>query len=82
MRLGPLRETCVQPAPKSRWVSSGLPAYQDQSKSRADQEQIKGFPAEAGPTDWMQIHRQIVPTLGVVMPPPTLRVSQTTRIQA
>ena len=24
MRLGPLRETCVQPAPKSRFVVSGL----------------------------------------------------------
>ena len=44
MRLGPLRETCVQPAPKSRLASLGPLAYEDQK-------QIKGFPAEAGPTD-------------------------------
>jgi hypothetical protein len=43
MPLGPLRETCVQPAPKSRFVVSGLLAQEDQK-------QIKGFPAEAGPT--------------------------------
>jgi len=46
LRLGPLRETCVQPAPKSRLASSGRLAYEDQ-----DQKQIKSFPAEAGPTD-------------------------------
>ena len=43
MRLGPLRETSVQPAPKSRFVVSGLLAYEDQK-------QIRSFPAEAGPT--------------------------------
>jgi hypothetical protein len=43
MRLVPLRETCVQPAPKSRWVVFGLFAYEDQKRSQS-------FPAEAGPT--------------------------------
>ena len=43
MRLGPLRETCVQPAPKSRLAVTGPCAYEDQK-------QIKSFPAEAGPT--------------------------------
>jgi hypothetical protein len=66
MRLGPLRETCAQPAPKSRLavtepfvveeqrqIKSRSKADQKQIKSRskADQKQIKGFPAEAGPTD-------------------------------
>jgi hypothetical protein len=45
MRLGPLRETSVQPAPKSRFVSFEPFAYEDQ-----DQTQIKGFPAKASPT--------------------------------
>ena len=43
MRLGPLRDTCVQPAPKSRLAVSGSSAYEDQRR-------IKGFPANAGPT--------------------------------
>ena len=43
MPLGPLRETCVQPAPKSRFASLEIFAYEDQK-------QIKGFPAKAGPT--------------------------------
>jgi len=43
MRLGPLRETCVQPAPKSR-----LAVFEPFVSE--DQKQIKGFPAEAGPT--------------------------------
>src|SRR3954465_14067631 len=42
MRLGPLRETCVQPAPKSRLAVTGLALYEEQ-------QQIKSFPAEAGP---------------------------------
>jgi hypothetical protein len=54
MPLGPLRKTCVQPAPKSRLAVSGLAVYEDQKQikrsSEADQKQIKGFPAEAGPT--------------------------------
>jgi hypothetical protein len=39
MRLGPLRETCVQPAPKSRLAVSGLFVFEDQKriKSKADQ---------------------------------------------
>jgi hypothetical protein len=45
MRLGPLHETCVQPAPKSRLTVSGLFAYEDhkqiKSRSKADQKQIK-----------------------------------------
>jgi hypothetical protein len=48
MRLGPLRETCVQPAPKSRWAVFGLFVYGDQelikSKSRANQVRIKSEP--------------------------------------
>ena len=43
MRLGPLHETCAQPAPKSRLAVTGLFAFKDQK-------QIKSFPAEAGPT--------------------------------
>ena len=43
LRLGPLRETCVQPAPKSRLAVTGLFAFEDQK-------QIKSFPAKAGPT--------------------------------
>jgi hypothetical protein len=37
MRLGPLHETCVQPAPKSRLVVSGLFAFEDQKQIEADQ---------------------------------------------
>ncbi len=55
MRLGPLRVVYDRPAPKSRLAVSGPSAHEDQqqikSRSRADQEQIKSFPAEAGPTD-------------------------------
>ena len=43
MRLGPLRKTCVQPAPKSRLAVTVLFAQEDKSKS-------KSFPAEASPT--------------------------------
>jgi len=43
MRLGPLRETCVQPAPKSRLAVSGHSVYEDQKQSNS-------FPAEAGAT--------------------------------
>jgi hypothetical protein len=50
LRLGPLRKTCVQPAPKSRLAVFGLSVLEIKSRSKADQEQIKGFPAEAGPT--------------------------------
>ena len=32
MRLDPLHETCVQPAPKSRLAVSGLSAYEDQKQ--------------------------------------------------
>jgi hypothetical protein len=49
MRLGPLRKTCVQPAPKSRWVSFGLFAYEDQDQKQM-QKQKPSFPAKAGPT--------------------------------
>ncbi len=37
LRLGPLRETCVQPAPKSRLAVSGLFAQEDQRRFKADQ---------------------------------------------
>jgi hypothetical protein len=43
MRLGPLRETCVQPAPKSRLAVIEPFAYEDQkqirSRSEADRKQ-------------------------------------------
>jgi hypothetical protein len=39
MRLGPLRETCVQPAPKSRFVVFEPFAYEDQKQRRAKQKQ-------------------------------------------
>jgi hypothetical protein len=51
-------------------------------RSNADQVQIKGFPAEAGPTVEVVPPFLIVPTLRVVTPPRTLRVPQTTRIHA
>jgi hypothetical protein len=35
MPLGPLHATCVQPAPKSRFVVSGLLRYEDQKPERA-----------------------------------------------
>jgi hypothetical protein len=35
MPLGPLRIACVQPAPKSRFVVSGLLRYEDQKPQRA-----------------------------------------------
>ena len=47
MPLGPLRETCVQPAPKSRLAVFGLAVYE---KQKADQNFFRSFPAEAGPT--------------------------------
>jgi hypothetical protein len=37
MPLGPLRAACVQPAPKSRFVSFGLSLFE-----KADQEQLAG----------------------------------------
>jgi hypothetical protein len=37
MPLGPLRIACVQPAPKSHFVVSGLPLFE-----KADQEQLAG----------------------------------------
>jgi len=43
MRLDLLRVVCVRPAPKSRLAVFGMFVYEDQK-------QIKGFPAEAGPT--------------------------------
>ncbi|HEX8587309.1 hypothetical protein, partial [Pseudomonas sp.] len=57
MRLDPLRETSVQPAPKSRLAVLGIFVFEDQEqikcRSGTDQVQmqIKGFPAEAGPTE-------------------------------
>jgi hypothetical protein len=35
MRLGPLRETSVQPAPKSRLVSSERYLYEDQKQIKS-----------------------------------------------
>jgi len=59
MRLGPLRETCVQPAPKSRLVVTELLVFEDQDQDQ-DQDQMQmqmqmqmqseSFPAKAGPT--------------------------------
>ena len=64
MRLGPLRKTCVQPAPKSRLAVSGLFAYEDhkQIKSRSKASRLKpvllgaaGFTeVAAGATDCMR----------------------------
>jgi hypothetical protein len=34
MRLGPLRKTCVQPAPKSRLAVFGLFAFEDQEQDQ------------------------------------------------
>jgi hypothetical protein len=50
IRLGPLRETCVQPAPKSRSAVSGIFVYEDHK-------QINCFPAEAGPTEPTRLFR-------------------------
>jgi hypothetical protein len=50
MPLGPLRKTCVQPAPKSRLAVVGLFAYEDQehkqikSKSRSRAKADQGLP--------------------------------------
>jgi hypothetical protein len=71
MPLDPLRKTCAQPAPKSRWVSSGRYVFEDQ-----DLEQITGFPAEAGPTKATRVLSSlIVPTLRVGMHAATLVTS-------
>jgi hypothetical protein len=53
MRLGPLRETCVQPAPKSRLAVTGLFAYEGQKQININ---VKSFPAKAGPTDLLRTH--------------------------
>jgi hypothetical protein len=52
MPLGPLRVVCVRPAPKSRWVSFGLFAYEDQDQDQKQmqmqkqkQKQKPSFPA-------------------------------------
>jgi hypothetical protein len=61
MPLGPLLETCVQPAPKSRLVLSGLFVVEDQK-------QIKGFPAEAGPTGMRVADQHFDRTLALSCP--------------
>ena len=48
MRLGPLRETSVQPAPKSRLAVTEIFVYEDQKQSNS-------FPAEAGPTECTRV---------------------------
>jgi len=55
MRLGPLRKTCVQPAPKSRLVVPELLVFEDQNQRQMQmqmqmQMQSESFPAEACPT--------------------------------
>jgi hypothetical protein len=45
MRLGPLRETCIQPAPKSRFVVFGRFVSKEHKQIKC-----RCFPAEAGPT--------------------------------
>ncbi len=119
MPLGPLRETCVQPAPKSRFVSSGRYVFedQDQKQSKATASRLKPVPLTVtspyrrsrlagecilsvdifirdpprSPASRLLQKKcvppattmtPIVPTLRVVTPPQTLRVPQTTRIQA
>ena len=66
MPLGPLRETCVQPAPKSRLASLGLIVYEDQKRFVG--------PALAGKRPSQSLSILIVPTLRVCMHPETLRV--------
>ncbi len=53
MRLGPLHETSVQPAPKSRLAVTGLFAYEGQKQININ---VKSIPAEAGPTDLLRTH--------------------------
>ena len=74
MRLDPLRETCVQPAPKSRFAVFALFAYEIQSRSTASR--LKPVLQSRSPPLFL-----IVPTLRVVMPPRTLRVPQKTYIK-
>jgi len=51
MRLGPLRKTCVQPAPKSQLVLPELLVFEDQDQRQVQmQMQSESFPAKAGPT--------------------------------
>src|SRR3954465_13125815 len=49
MRLGPLRKTCVQPAPKSRLAVTGLFVFEDQQqiKSRSTASRLKPVPLHA-----------------------------------
>jgi hypothetical protein len=66
MRLDPLRETSIQPAPKSRLAVSGLYVFEDQKQKQKQKQKQRataiaratgngnsksdGFPAEASPT--------------------------------
>jgi hypothetical protein len=70
MRLGPLRKTCVQPAPKSHLAVSGPFLYEDQKQinSRSMASRLKPV-LRGNAVPWM-----IVPTLCVGMHPGTLRV--------
>ena len=75
MPLGPLRETCVQPAPKSRLAVFGLLRMKIKSNGNGNGNG-NGFPAKAGPTMCALCQRSlIVPTLCVGMHPVTLRVT-------
>jgi len=75
MPLGPLRETCVQPAPKSRLAVFGLLRMKIKSNGNRNGNG-NGFPAKAGPTMCALCQRSlIIPTLCVGMHPVTLRVT-------
>ncbi len=57
MRLGPLHETSVQPAPKSRLAVTGLFAYEGQKQINININiNVKSFPAEAGSTCLLRTH--------------------------
>ncbi len=89
MPLGPLRETCVQPAPKSRLAVFEPLRMKIKSRSRASR--LKPVPLGArAAVSGTGFSREeaglltilIVPTLRVVTLPRTLRVPHPTRIKA
>ena len=87
MPFGPLHETCVQPAPKSRLAVFGLFAYEDQRqiKGKSKDSRLKPVPLGArGVLVGLAAGKllisivSIVPTLCVGMHPLTLRVTGVT----
>jgi hypothetical protein len=92
MPLGPLHETCVQPAPKSRLAVFGLFAYEDQRQIKGKSKACRLTPVPLGARGVLVGLAlagkplisivSIVPTLCVGMHPLTLRVTATTGVQA